>query len=179
MPEYASLDDLLKDAGANPPALQGKESAQPSCSALTRAAIEGVIIAITVVKSETDANLAANGPGMPGAGYPAAAAQAVDHVKIALNKFGKLLAWLDENSLFSPKGHITNISAAYTVYNYVRETVPYLHLTRHWAAVSAAWNAARNVDHALKCIDETSTLLEELEALGTKATRCYLSHVYP
>jgi len=173
-----SLEDILKDAGAHPPALEGKESAQPSCSALTRAAIEGVVIAITAVKTEAEANLALNGPGMPGAGHSASAAQAVSHVQVALDKFTYLLTWLDDNKLFSPKSYVTNISGAYSVYNYVRDAVLYLHLTRHWSAVSAAWNAKRDPHHALKCIDETSTLLEELEELGTKATRCYLSYVY-
>lgn len=174
-----NLEDILKDAGAHPPELEEKGSAQPSCSALTRAAIEGIVIAITALKTEADANLTLNGPGVPGAGHPASAAQAVSHVKIALDKFSYLLTWLDDKKLFSPTGYVTNISGAYSVYNYVREAVLYLHLTRHWSAVSAAWNAKRDPHHALKCIDETSTLLEELEVLGTKATRCYLSYVYP
>jgi hypothetical protein len=174
-----SLEDILKEAGANPPALEGKASAQPSCSALTRAAIEGVVIAITAVKTEADANLAANGPGAPGAGYAAAATQAVSHVKIALDKFSYLLKWLDDNKVFSPKGYVTYPGPAYAVYNYVREAVLYLHLTRHWSAVSAVYNADRDAHHALKCIDNSSALLEEIEVLGTKATTCYLGYAYP
>src|ERR1700754_2580656 len=175
-----SFEDILKDAGAHPPALEGKENTQPSCNALTRTTIAGIVTAITAVKTEADANLAANGPGAPGAGYAAAATQAVNHVKIAFDKFSYLLGWLDKNKLVSPKGYITNTSAAYNVYNYVREAVLSLHLTRHWSAVSAVYNADRDVHHVLKCIDESSALLTELEVLGTKATQCYLSsYVYP
>lgn len=150
-----------------------------SCQGISVAAIQRLIDRISAAGDQADANVVANGPGVPGAGAPDTAKVSADNVRKGQRRLTKLIEDLREDNMLSPAGQLKNAVGGYAVYNRTREVILDLHYARHFAAVSAAWNSKRDPSGALACITSITEILRDLESFSIQATRCYLSIWYP
>lgn len=150
-----------------------------SCQGITVTAIQRLIDRISVAGDQADANVVANGPGVPGAGAPDSATVSADNVRKGQRRLTQLIEDLRKANLLSPSGELVNAVGGYAVYNRTREVILDLHHARHFAAVSAAWNSKRDPSGALACITSVTEILGDLEPFSIQATRCYLSIWYP
>ena len=150
-----------------------------SCQEITVAAIQRLIDRISAAGEQADANVVANGPGVPGAGAPDAAKVSADNVWKGQGRLTQLIEDLRKANMLSPSGELVNPVGGYAVYNRTRDVILDLHFARHFAAVSAAWNSKRDPSGALDCITSVTEILADLEPFSIRATRCYLSIWYP
>jgi hypothetical protein len=137
------------------------------CASLTPVAIRQVID--TINRAHASATLDANANGTTGA-YASAARDSLMYVTQARDKMVDLQTWLRTNNLDNP--YVSNISAAYNVHGYVRETEVPLLYGQHWAMISAEYH---NSAAAKKTFEETATASEQALALGAQGGRCHLS----
>ena len=152
------------------------------CTSLTDKAIQAVIDQIKASLARAMSDDAAHGPAAstPGA-YPSAARDNVTYLTEARDKMETLLAWLySVGALGSPPGtpptYVSNISAAYSIHGYVRETVISLHYARHWAIISASYHQSAD---ARDSYEFTTEALALLEPLGAQAGQCYMEAYGP
>lgn len=178
-----SLPDLLPitrqpDLAAVRPARVAGAAADP-CAAVNRGALDAVIEAIAAAFRKADDDVAANGPSVAGARYPAATTFAQAGCQKALDTMQTLLGWLDNNGMFEPPDdRVTNATASFNIFGYCREAIIQLHYARHWAAVSSSSNVSQNgTNPGRDCTELLSVALSLTEPLSADATGCYLREV--
>jgi hypothetical protein len=113
--------------------------------------------------------------------FASAARDNVTYLTEARDKMETLLAWLyTVGALGSPPGtpptYVSNISAAYNIHGYVRETIMSLHYARHWAMISAVYHQSAD---ARESYESTTEALDLIEPLGAQAGRCYMEAFGP
>jgi hypothetical protein len=141
------------------------------CASLTPAAIQQVID--TINKAHASATIDASANGTTGA-YASAARDSLMYVTTARDKMVDLQTWLKANNLDTP--YVSNISAAYSVHGYVRETMVPLLYGQHWAMISAEYH---NSLAAKTTFEETQTAAELALVLGAQGGRCHLGPFFP
>src|SRR4051812_3121299 len=147
-----------------------KAQTSANCSAMTPAAIQATVQAITDSLDQAQQDVALNGTS---GGYPQASTINVSQLAQARDIMKNLQAWLKANNLDSP--FVSIQVGAYNVYNYARDAVISLLYARHWAAISAVYNGPpRNQTFALQSIDLTTSAIKDLEDLAVHGTKCYL-----
>jgi hypothetical protein len=95
--------------------------------------------------------------------FASAARDNVTYLTEARDKMETLLAWLyTVGALGSPPGtpptYVSNISAAYNIHGYVRETIISLHYARHWAMISAVYHQSADARDLMNLPRKLSTL---------------------
>lgn len=169
---------LLPDAGMPfliPPPPETATAAEPAqCAAVSRQALQDLSDAITAARQQADANVAANGEGVPGAGYPVAATHGRNFLVNAQEDITQLLAQIDQ---YPPSLiHVPGIT--YAIYNSCRGVIVAMHYARHWETISAVYNReGETTAVAVECVDLTTAAIELAETMATAATGCYM-HAY-
>jgi hypothetical protein len=142
-----------------------------ACQSLTPVAIQNTISRMNASLAQANIDFGKN--GVNGA-YAVAAKYNRDYIVLARDLIVSLQTWLKNMGLDSP--YVTNASAAYNVYGYIRDSVPHLHHARHWAAISAVYHSSKA---ARQSIELTTQALNLLEPLSAQATRCYVDQYGP
>lgn len=152
------------------------------CTSLTSEAIQAVIGKINESLKKAKSDDAAHGPGATSPGkYASAARDNVTYLTEAHDKMETLLAWLYTVKALgfpppTPPTYVSNISAAYNIHGYVRETIISLHYARHWALISATHHQSAN---ARDSYESTTEALDLIEPLGAQAGRCHMEAYGP
>lgn len=141
------------------------------CASLTVLAIQQIIDKIEGSRDKAQNDVTVN--GISGV-YASAANDNLTYLLEAYDKIAALQSWLASNNLDSP--YVTNASAAYNIYGYIRESIISLQNARHWAMISVVYHKNANAHDSFEL---TSHALELAEALGAQAGRCYMSAYYP
>ena len=142
-----------------------------ACQSLTPVAIQNTVAQMNASLAQADVDFGKN--GATGA-YAIAAKYNRDYIVLGRDVIVRLQIWLKNSSLDTP--YVTNASAAYSVYGYIRDSVSHLHYARHWAAISAVYH---NSKAARQSIELTTQALGLLEPLSAQATRCYVDQYGP
>jgi hypothetical protein len=165
---------------ADAPALPLPEpaTAPAPCEAVTRQGLQDLVDAISAAQLKAEANVAANGEGVPGAEYAVAATHARDFVVEAHEHVAKVVATADKYDV--PPGLNRYPAISYQIYLACRQAINYLHAARHWEAISAVYNRDREkVAAALACIGPITAAIELAEPLSADATGCYVAVYAP
>lgn len=145
-------------------------SAADPCSALTPAAMQGVIDLIELSQRAAQQDEAANGTN---GAYASAARDNLAYVTQAKMTMVSLRNWLHSNGFDAP--YVTDPTAAYTVESSTREASISLQSARHWAMISRVYHRS---GPAQTSFDRSSQALSRLAVLGTQGGNCYMS-AYP
>jgi hypothetical protein len=146
------------------------------CESITSTAIQAVIDKIAASRAKAESDVAAHGtagsPSRPGwPGYPEAATNNLDYLTLARDHMTGMLDWLRSIGMIDPPSFLYNSAGAYNVTIYVRETVSFLHLARHWAGISVMYHASAD---ARDSFELTMQALELIEPLGAHSRGCWL-----
>jgi hypothetical protein len=158
-----------------PPAPAGVKRATAGtdpCASLTPIALQNVLdkVAESLAKADHDAAVNGTKATKPGA-YPLAADNNRAFVAEAQTNLLFLQSWLKSHG-FLDTPFVNNQTAAWNIFNYVRENVYLLHMAQHFATLSVAYNTSHD---AFDSYNLTAEAIDLAEALGEPAGRCFCS----
>lgn len=155
----------------------GRAATADPCASLTNAAIQAVIDKIIESRDKAVSDDAKNGSSAlaPGA-WANAASYNLASLTEARDKMTVLRDWLHTAGVLDPPPFVSNITGAYNVHGYVRETVISLHSARHWATISATYHQSADARNSYEL---TTQALDLIEPLGAQAGRCYMAPYGP
>ena len=164
----SSLVTVQARGSENAPAVV---SADP-CEDLTNESIQAVIDMIASSEAKAQEDVDQN--GVNGA-YASATHYNLEDLTAARGKMQALLDWLHSvgvlgTGALSPT-FVTNMSGAYAIHGYIRETVVSLEYAQHWAVISVVYHrgvAARD------SYELNAKALDLVVPLGAQAGRCYM-----
>jgi hypothetical protein len=146
-------------------------SAPPSCTQMTPAAFDSLIVSLRT--SWQQASVDCDRFCTSGV-YNVAALYNRDYLKLVLDNTIAFKKLVDDLGLSTP--YITNASVSYGVHGLARDNMTSLHHARHWASISAIYHRSA---FARASFDTTSTAIRQMEELGENGGRCYLDPYGP
>lgn len=160
---------VLDGSKPAPSPLKKKSNRSPAaanpCAGLTPATIQNAIDELQAALADAEQHVGAHDPSV----YAAAGEEAVGRFTDARDKMVALQTWLEDSGLASP--FVANVSAAYTVHWYARETAGIVAYGEHWAGISAVYDHS---DEARSAAEHGAAATELLADIGANGMRCYI-----